>query len=190
MARQAQNQANQVFNTAQEFGGTSMGNANQLFNTLMPAYQQEAINPQGYTPSQKASMDTASQQSTGGAVAGAVGQGNLMGARDRNAGSFAPALDASARRAASINSENALGVENKSADLAEKKRQAGLAGLTGLYDTTTSDALKSLGLENEAINAGVEAGKSGWYQNTLGAINAITGAGKAASDLGWKPFET
>lgn len=188
MARQAQNDAQSTFDQAQKFGTASAANANSLYSTLMPAFEQEATNPTGYTPSQIAAQDTASEQSTGGAAAGAVGQANLQAARNRNAGSFAPNIDKSMKTAADINSQNALGVQTKNADLEQKKQQSGLSGLEGLYGTNAQDTLSSLGVQNGAVNADTSAGSQGWLQNSLGVINAITGAGKSAASLGWSPF--
>src|SRR5579871_2376965 len=46
----------------------------------------------GYTPDQLNAMTTASNQSLGGAVGGAVGQGNLQASRTNNAGGYTTAL--------------------------------------------------------------------------------------------------
>lgn len=188
MARQAQNNAQSTYNQSQNLTNSSEANSNALYGTLMPAFEQEAVNPQGFTPSQIAAQDTASQQSTGGAVAGATGEANLEAARNRNAGSFAPALDKAARGAATVNSKNALGVQTGNATLEQGKQQSGLSGLSSLYGTNNQDVLSSLGLQTGANNSDIEAGNSGWLQNTLGVVNAITGAGKSAASLGWSPF--
>lgn len=186
--RQAKDNAQKTFNQSQTLADQSTGNANELFNTLQPAFSQEAVNPQGYTPSQKAKMDTASQQSTGGGTAAAVGQADLMGARDRNAGSFAPAIDAASRHASMINSGNALGVEGKDADLMQKKQREGLSGLNSLYGINSGNALKSLGIENQSTDTMLNADKQGWLQNSEGIINTINQSASGASGLGWKPF--
>lgn len=188
MARQAQNQAQNTYNAASNLTGSSENTAGGLLNTLTPAYQQEITNPQGYSPTTLGAINTASQQSTGGSVAGAVGSGNLIAARNRNAAGFAPAVDKAARDAGKTNSENALGVQIGNANLKQKQTQEGLSGEQGLFNTENNDVLSSLGLQNSSTNAETQAGNSGWFQNTLGAINAITGAGKSAASLGYSPF--
>src|SRR5579872_7253093 len=106
--------------------GAASGTANQLqqqgnsvFHTLFPGLKQQAQHPQGMGGDLNTILstinsgagnenniinqgaqaaNTASQQSLGGSVAGAVGQGNLQAARTRNSGAFAPALDEAARQ--------------------------------------------------------------------------------------------
>src|SRR5579859_6727030 len=135
MARQAQNQAQNTYKSASNLTGASEGTAGSLLNSLTPAYAQEATNPQGYGPTTEAAMKTGSMQSTGGAVAGAVGQGGLMQARNRNSGAIAPVLDKSVRDASKINSGNNLNIEVGNAELKQRQQQEGLAGEQGLFNT-------------------------------------------------------
>lgn len=179
MARGQQDKANQIYGESKDVFKGSQNNANDLYGQLMPLLTNEAKNPQGFDPKDLAGMNTASQQSVGGSTAGAVGEGDLIGARTRNAGSFAPALDESVRSGQRQLSTNALDTQGKNAMLRESNRQAGIAGLGGLYGTNTDAALKALGIGTGAVQAGTEAGKSGWFQNMLGLINGASGAYKA-----------
>ena len=178
MSRNQQKQANQTFGESTNVYNQDSGNASALYNSLFPQFTAEATNPQGFTPGDKASMDTATQQSVGGSTAGAVGQGNLTAARTRNSGGLDTALDASVRSGQQTLSSDALGVENEDAMLKESNRQAGLQGLSGLYGTNQSGMLSALGLGNQATNAGTQAGQSGWFQNFLGLMNAEKPNGK------------
>ena len=179
MARGAQNQAKQTFNQSQGVFGNANSNAQQLYGQLFPALTQEATNPQGYSPKDLSAMNTASQQSVGGATAGAVGEGNLAVARTRNSGGFAPAMDEAVRSGERQLSSNALQTQTNNANLKEAQQQEGLAGLGSLYGTNTGNALSALGLGNQATQTGVQAGNSGWFQNLLAAMNAVSGVGKA-----------
>lgn len=193
MARKAQNQASQNFDNSQDtFGqakgaaGDFSGNAKHLYDTLSPQLEAEAANPQGYGASDVAGMNTAVGQSTGGATAGAVGEGNLDAARTGNRGGFQTALDESARNGQRVNADAALAIQGKNADLKQRQQQAGIAGLGQLYGENAGDELKSLGLENQSIDAGnqaigeeSQAGNSGWFQNLMGLGSLGLGAFKA-----------
>lgn len=186
MARGATNQANKTFGEATNTFNANTDRSNALYGQLFPMLKSEATNPQGFDPKDLSAMNTASQQSVGGSTAGAVGEGNLAAARTRNAGAYAPALDEAARQGTRQLSENALNTQTKNAMLRESNRQAGIKGLGGLYDTSQDALLKALGLGNEATNTAIQSGKSGWFQNLLGAITALkptgsVGGGQAAS---------
>lgn len=183
MARGAQDQAKKTFNESQGVFGTSQGNANDLYSKLFPTFQAEATNPQGFAPGDLAAMNTANQQSVGGSTAGAVGEGDLAGARTRNSGSFAPALDEAVRSGERTASENAVGIQGENAKLKEEQRQAGIAGLSGLYGQNTSDMLSALGLGTQATNALTTAGQSGWFQNMTGLISSLGQAAQGAGSM-------
>ena len=181
MARGAQNQPKQTFGESQDVFKGSQGNAQQLYAKLFPQLEQEAMNPTGFSPTDLAAMNTASQQSVGGSTAGAVGEGNLEAARTRNAGGFAPVLDEAVRSGQRQLSQNAVGIQGENANLKESQRQAGLKGLEGLYGTNTQDMLSALGLGNQATNALTQAGQSGWFQNMTGLIAALKPGGSVGS---------
>jgi hypothetical protein len=177
MARKQQQQANQLFDEGQTQLTNSSNNASSLYNALFPQFTAEATNPQGFGPSGVASLNTAAQQSVGGSTAGAVGQGTLAAARTRNTGGLDTALDSSVRSGQQTLSEDALGVQNENEMLKQQQQQAGLSGLSSLYGTNESAMLSALGLGNQSVNAGTNAGQSGWFQNFTGLLNAVKGAG-------------
>ena len=148
--------------------GTAAGQASSAYGTISPIYAQEATNPTGYTPQQRANQLTASNQSLGGAVAGAVGQGALYGARTNNAGAATAALDDSARNAMAQQSQNALGVENDNAALMEKQKQEGLAGLNSIYGDANRTGADYLGIANSSQQAAAR-NKMAWTQMALKA---------------------
>lgn len=181
MSRQGQSMANSTYNTSKGLESGAQSNATSLYNQLMPEFSSEATNPQGFGSADLAAMNTAGQQSTGGAVASAKGEGALQAARTRNSAGIAPAIEESARDAMRTNSENALGVQEANAKLKQIQKQEGLSGLSSLYGTNTNEVLSSLGLENAATNDYVNAGNSGWFQNMTGLMSGI---GQAAGGIG------
>lgn len=177
MARGAQDQAKKTFTESQDAYNTSTANSNALYKQLFPALNQEATSPQGFDPKDLSAMRTAGEQSLGGATAGAVGEGDLLGARTRNAGGFAPALDEAVRSGQRELSQRAVETEGTNAALKESQRQAGLSGLGNLYGTNTSNMLNSLGIGNQSTKTLTDAGQSGWFQNFLGLMTALKPGG-------------
>ncbi len=59
MARSQQNQAKQTFGETQNVYNQDSANANSLYNSLFPQFTAESTNPQGFTPGETASMNTA-----------------------------------------------------------------------------------------------------------------------------------
>ena len=177
MSGDAQNQAKQTYQASQALGKQSGTNANALYGQLDPAFTAEATNPQGLNAQTKADMTTTGEQTTDRAVSGAMGQGNLTAARTRNSGGFAPALDESTRDAMRTNSDTGLKIGLADENLKEQQKQEGLQGLSSLYGTNNNDVLSSLGLQNQSTNTLANAGNSGWFQNTIAAINALKPGG-------------
>lgn len=196
MARSQSNQATQNFQSAQNLSNTAQnlssqnqslekmyGNqANTELQGVLPTLESEVTNPQGYAPSDLAAMNTAAQQSAGGSMAGAVGQGNLQAARTRNAGAFAPAMDRAAQGAQQTLSQDALGVQAKNANLKEQQRQEGLKGMLGVYDTANADSLAGMGGANNALGTAASALNAG-----NGAVNSgVNAANSTANEtFGW-----
>lgn len=169
--------AKNAADTAKSVGAGYGSAASGIGGALIPGLEQEANNPTGYTPVEKSSQLVAGEQGAGGANAGITGEANLEAARTRNAGGFGGALDEAARIKGRQLSQNALGVENKSADLAQKKQQAAQGELGNLYTADTRAQLEAMGLIPKDIEAGAEANKTGWLQDFTDIMKSIQGAG-------------
>lgn len=167
--RSAQNQAGAATTTAASTGGQYGSQASQANASIQPTLQSEINNPTGFTPQETNNQLVAGEQGAGGANAGVVGNAGLNATRTRNSGSLAAVMDSAAQRRGQTLSQNALGVQNESANLAQKKQQSALGTEAGLYGTDVNAQLKAMGLEPEDINANVNAGKSGYFQNLFGA---------------------
>ena len=239
MSRAEQNQAKDQLNQQNQYAAGANTTAGNIYNTLFPQLQQNLTNPtannpelasagtqfqneinnpiglpstSGYSTADKNAMTTASNQSLGGAVAGAVGQGNQTAARTRNAGGYATALDDAVRNAGRTQSQNALGVQEKSADLSAQQQaqdaqlrsqnvNAGLTGLEnnansisniensamsgmeGLYGQNINELLGMMGMGPNTINAETNAGNNGWLQNTLGILGTAGQLGTGFGNL-------
>lgn len=198
MARGASKDAKQNFDNSQDTFGqgkaistTAGGDAQHLYDTLTPQLEAEAANPEGYSAEDLGAMNTAAQQSSGGAVSAVKGEAGLAANRTGNRGSLAAATDATVRDAMRTNSENALNIQGKNADLKQAQQQSGIAGLEseqGMENQQQDAGLNaensSIGEGNQSVNSEIQAGNSGWFQNFLGFLNAASGAGKAAAGLG------
>jgi len=155
---------------------SNAGNQSQsAFNSINPIYNNLASGTVGYTPTEKANQLTASSQSLGGGVAGAVGQGGLLAARTGNAGGATAALDDASRQAGVQQGENALGVQNASDQLATQNQRVGLSGLNSIYSGGNSAGENYLGTANSAQQAAA-ARTQGYVKMGLGALAGAAGA--------------
>jgi len=173
----AKSDANQAGATAGQFGGAALGIAGPLTGEL----QREAANPIGYTPEQTNAQLVAGEQGAGGANASIAGTAGLAAGRTRNSAALSGVLDAAARAKTQQLSQNALNVQNRSADLGIQRQDAAQRELAGLYGTNVNAQLGAMGIQNRDLNTELEAGKSGWLQNTLGVLNTVGNLGKDAA---------
>ena len=166
--RSAQAQAGAAATTAKNTAGGYGTSAQGIGNFLQPTLQRDITNPVGFTPTEANNMLVAGEQGAGGATAGVAGAAGLNAMRTRNSGALSGVLDQAARTKQQQLSQNALGVQNESAKLAQAKRASALGGLQGLYGTDVGAQMKAMGIQNEDINSEIEAGKSGWVKNIEG----------------------
>ena len=179
MGRDTSNATMQNSNSAQGLSKAYAGNANNTYSILTPTLSRMATAPQGFTPQTMANMNTAAEQSIGGATAGTVGQGNLQAARTNNAGAFQPVATQAAHDATGQLSDAALGIQNRNAMLQEQQRQQGLSGLQGLYNTNVGAGENALGLSNNALsvkNAADEQTFNQWFKPLALAAGNATAA--------------
>jgi hypothetical protein len=173
MPRNGTAKQDKTFGQSQQVGQTAQTNASNLSNTLTPMFQQEATNPTK-TPLYN-TLNTASGQSTGGAVAAQKGQTGLARLRTGNRGSSQTLMDDTVRNAMKTNSQNSqnsiLGIQNQ-----------GVQGLQNLYGSNVQELLGSMGISSGIANN--QASQPGWFQNMTGMINAVANAGKSAAALG------
>lgn len=164
--------------TANGTNSTLMGNASSINATLTPTLARLAAGGGGYTPAQKANMTTAALQSTGGSNAGIVGGGLQRAAATNNVGGANALALAAGHDATSNLSDAALGIENRSAELAAQQQGQALGEQGQLYGTNVSGAENALGLSTQATNAANTAANNGFWRGVTGRIlNPATYAG-------------
>ena len=169
--------------TAQNLSNQLTANASNVYGGLEPQLAAEAAHPSGYTPGQKASINTAAQQSAGGTTAGATGAGGLYAARTRNAGAGQAAIGASSRAAGGNLSRAAVGTQVQDANLAQSNRNKALGGLSSLYGTELSGGENALGLSNQSLGVADQADANNPWMKLL--MQGIQSGGQVgAAELG------
>ena len=181
MAR-GSDQANAAATSGLGYSRALQGQQGSLYGTLAPALTADVYNPQGLTPTQKATANTAAQQSAGGSMAGATGQGALLSQRTRNAGTADAAIAESARAAGRNLSNAALGTELEDVALKNRKQAAAKGELGSLYGMSGGEANQALGqtAENVRANAAQEDASWGWAKYILDPVLAAGGQAGAA----------
>lgn len=168
--------------TASNLSNQLTTNAANVYGGLEPSLAARASTPMGYTPAQKASINTAAQQSAGGSTAAAAGEGGLYAARTRNAGAGQAAIGASDRSAGNNLSRSAVNTEVQSADLGQQNQRGALGGLQGLNSTELSGGEGALGLSNQALSTANSADANNpWMKLLMQGIQ--TGGDVAAAGL-------
>lgn len=175
--KSATQQAGTNEGTASGYGAQASG----ISSSIIPGLEAEAQGGQGLTTAQKNAALVSGAQAIGGVNSGVKGDAALAASRTRNAGGFTGALDDAARIKSRQQSENALGVENASTQLANEKQLSAQKELGGLYGTDTSAQMQAMGLSGKDLETAINAGNSGWLQNTDATITALAGAGSAAA---------
>jgi hypothetical protein len=182
--RNAQSQASNAATTAANTGTNLGSEAQGIGSNLTPFLTQEMEHPTGYSQQDTSAMLSSGLGGAGGADAGIAGMANKEAATTRNAGGFQAALDDAARQRTKAAAGASEGIAAQNAGLKQQQQQEGAEGLQKMYGTDTSGMLDAMGQQSNDINAEVNAGKSGWLQNTLGIINTINGSAKAAAGAG------
>lgn len=179
--RAAQNAAKSAEKTATAVAGEEQGAAGAERNALTPFYRQEMNAQHAFQPQQLQELLSAAGTPLAASAATTAGKATSEAARTRNSSGYSAALDQAARDRNAAMGNVGLQVGQQDVLGAQKLRQEGAEGMSGLFNTDTGAMLKAMGQQSEDINSEVNAGKSGWFQNTLSAINALTGAGKGAT---------
>lgn len=155
-------QASQAATTAQKNSDQFTSNASGIYGTLAPQLTSQATAPQGFAPEDLAAINTGSQQSAGGGVSAAVGQGGLLAARLRNGGAPMAAIAQAAREGGMRATDSARDVQEDNARLRTSNQQFGMSGLENLYGQQVGGANASLGQVSPNVNADTQAKSQSW----------------------------
>lgn len=179
--RAAQRMAKSAEEDAANSAAQSRQNAASERSVLTPFYRQEMNAQHLYTPEQTNELLNYAGAATAGSGAAATGEAASEAARTRNTSGFSSALDKNARDRAALMSQANLGVGAQDVMGAKQLNQEGAAGMMGLEGMDTKAMLEAMGQRAEDINAYVNAGKSGWFQNLMQGIQTLTGGAKDAA---------
>lgn len=179
--RAAQSEAKSAFNEAQNVSAQEASQAAAERAQLLPFYRHEMSAQHLFNPNQTNELLNYAGEATAGSGAGAAGEAASAAARTRNTSGFTPALDENARQRAQIMSKANLGVGSEDIMGAKQLNQQGAQGMAGLEGIDTKAMLEAMGQQAPDINAQVNAGKSGWFQNMTDMIRSL---GTLASGIG------
>lgn len=179
LQQQATGAATTAAGTASGYGNAAGG----IGATLTPVLTRQANGGGGLTATQQNNETVAGEQAAGGANAGVAGQAGLAANRTRNTGALSSVLDAASRNKTAQNSNVALDVARQNTGVQLGQQQSALQQLGNLYGTNVGAQLGAQRNQTEDINAAVNAGNSGWLQNTEGVLNTVSNMGKAAGSV-------
>lgn len=171
--RAAQAAAKAAEKSAVETAGSERGAQGAERATLTPFYRQEMNAQHAFTPGQTNTLLDAAGAPLAASAATTAGQAASQGARTRNTSGYSAALDEAARNRNAAMGQAGMDVAKQDILGAKELNQEGARGMMGLFGTDTDAMLKAMGQEAPDINALTDAGKSGWFQNTLQAINTL-----------------
>lgn len=181
LTQQAENAGNQATQQAGQYGST----ASQVGANLIPQLERESINAPGYSPIDLGNMQTQAL-TTGAAKSGAAREAaTLRAARTGNAAAL-PGQEAAINEAGARASGGLLqNILSKNAQLKAQQQAQAQKGLEGIYGTAARAQGEEAGLVPHDIDAATEANKTGWLQDTMGALGTLgnlgSGAGSAMS---------
>jgi hypothetical protein len=178
--RAAQSAAKSAANTAAQQAASESGQAAAERAQLAPFFAEEMGAQHGFTPGQVNELLTNALSGAGAATGATQGAMQRQAAQTRNVTGLTKGLQDVAMERAKAAAGGAEGVAAQDVLGAQQLRQEGAKGMAGLYGQDTDAMLKSMGLQTQDIQTQIEAGKSGWLQNTEGMIKALTGAGASA----------
>jgi len=177
---QAGNAYKQATSTADQLGAEGQG----IAGNLTPFLTSEMLHPEGLGQKGIAAEEGAALGGAGGAASGFVGQAAQRAAASRNPAAFQASLAEAARSRDQAAAGASEGIAAQDENLKQQQMQQGAEGLQRLYGTDTSGMLNAMGQENEDINAEVNAGKSGWLQNTMGILSQLNTPGFKGFSMG------
>lgn len=161
--------------TGAGYGSTAAGER----TAIEPFYRREMQAEHVYDPTQINELLTAAGAGTGAATGATEAALKRQQATTGNAAGAAKTLQEMQRdrmKAAAGTSEQIAGQDVQGA---LEKRQAGAAGMSGLYGENVKAQLEAMGQVAQDIQAATAASKSGWLQNAEGVVNTAANAAKA-----------
>jgi hypothetical protein len=135
------------------------------------------LNPQGFGQQGVNQMLTAALGGAGGESASEVGSEQLSAQRG-NTGANSASMDQIARERAKAGASASEGISAADVQAKLGQQQAAAQDLSSRYGIDVGAQQGEQGLQTDDINAQVNAGKSGWFQNTMQGIGTVSEAFK------------
>lgn len=175
--RALQQQEKQTYGATTDVANQAGANAAGLYGPLTGFGKTMMTAPPGYGPD-LANMQGIAGEEASSAANNARQSAALAAARSGNAAGINAAQDAAAQQAALAGGENQQNILAENAQLKQQQMQEGAGLLQGIYGTNVNAQLSALGQQPADINAGVNAGKTGWLQNLTGVLGTLGGLGQ------------
>ena len=173
--RAAQGAAKRSVADASSLAGTEGTRAGSELGELSPFYQREMKAEHLYDPTQINELLTAAGAPIGAAAGQAEAEARGEAARTGNATGLTKTLQEMQRDKMKAAAGASEGIAAQDVMGAKNLNQAGAAGEAGLYGENLKGQLGAMGVENQALENQINAGKSGWFQNMTGMIGALRG---------------
>jgi hypothetical protein len=179
LQQDAENAVTGDTNTAGNYGAS----ASTVSSVLEPFLTRELTNPGGISQQDQTAELSATQGGAGGVAGGLQTKANERAAATGNESGFGASADDIARERMKAAAGGAEKIAGENADVKLKQQQEGAEGLSSLYGTDVNAQMKALGIVPSAVNAGVNAGSHGWFQNMTNLIAAVRGGSQAPGGL-------
>jgi hypothetical protein len=171
--RAAQSRAKDLADTSEQTASKMGSNADTEHGQLEPFFAREMTAQHAFDPNQTNELLTAAEAGSGGALGGMQGEIERHAAATGNGTALTKTLQDLSRDRAKAAAGSSEGIAAQDVLGAQQLRQQGAQGMSGLYGTDTNGMLNAMGVENNAINSEIEAGKSGWLQNLTSVMKAL-----------------
>ena len=145
MARGQTQRGQQAFNQATGYATQANQRGGELYGSLLPEYQ-KLISGGGYSPEEQAGIRQATLGGLGATFEALRQRAENRVARTRNPAGFGELEDELARGQGRQAAELAGGLQGRFADEAQRRREAGLAGLGRLYGINAEEVARLLGI--------------------------------------------
>lgn len=163
--------------------GTLFGEGQGIQSQLLPFFRGEMNASHAFTPTQLNEMLSYAGAGAGGAAGSLAGEAARTSATSGNTAGYTGLLDKIARAKTQGLAKANEGIAAEDVSQTLSRQQAGAAGMGSLYGADTGDALKAMGLQNEAIKTEDEASGGGWFKNLLGTLGSLSGTALNAAKI-------
>lgn len=174
--------ANQAGQNATVASGQYGANAQGIQGNVVPRLEQYSANGgPGYGAIGEGQMETEAAQTTAAATGSAAERARLRAMRTNNAGAVGATDAAAAGEAARAGGSTLQQILAKNATLKSQQQGQATTELGNIMGEDIRGQSEEARLVPEDINAGIEAGKSGWLQNALNTFSTLSQAGNTAA---------